>query len=120
MHILEIIELDSRQVELKKERLFDLRDFLIGIAIEYSPLIRKKFIHINVTRQTPTGIDLYVDKTLFYLAVSNILDNSVKYSFFPEERQKLGFQVKPSSMEDKENVLITAKEENNSVILNLC
>jgi signal transduction histidine kinase len=114
-----LLELDSQQVNLKKERLFDLRDYLIGLSIEYQPLIRKKCISIRVNEQTANNVNLYADKELFYHAIANIVDNSVKYSFSPEEREKLGLQAKPSYYEDKENVLITAKEENNSVIITI-
>lgn len=113
------LELDSQQINLKKERLYDLRDYLIGISIEYQPLIRKKCISIRVNDLTPNNVNLYADKELIYHAIANIVDNAVKYSFSPEERLKLGFQAKPTYYEDKENVLITAKEENNDVIITI-
>jgi signal transduction histidine kinase len=114
-----LLELDSQQVNLKKEKLFDLRDYLIGISIEYQPLTRRKCISIRVNDQTPNNVNLYADKELFYHAIANIIDNAVKYSFFPEERDKIGLQAKPHNYEDKENVLIEAKEENNSVIITI-
>lgn len=114
-----ILEFDAHQVFFKKERLFDLRDYLIGLAREYWPLVKSKCISINVTRETADGIDIYVDKDLFNHALSNIIDNAVKYSFFPEEREHLGFQGKPSSPDDQENILITAVEEGDSVVLTI-
>ncbi|MFC2146382.1 sensor histidine kinase, partial [Acidobacteriota bacterium] len=114
-----LLELDSQRVNLKKERLFDLRDYLIGISIEYQPLIRKKCISIRVNDQTANDVNLYADKELFYHAIANIIDNTVKYSFSPEEREKLGLQAKPYYYEDKENVLITAKEKNKSVVITI-
>jgi signal transduction histidine kinase len=114
-----LLELDSKQINLKKERLFDLRDYLIGLSIEYQPLIRKKCISIRVNEKTPNDIDLYVDKELFYHSIANVLDNSVKYSFSPEEREKLGLQAKPAYYGDKENVLIEAKEKNNDVVITI-
>lgn len=113
------LEFDSQQITPKKERLYDLRDYLIGLAIEYRSLIKTKCIHINVTKQTASYIDVYVDKELFTRALSNIIDNTIKYSFSPEERQKLGFQPKPSNPEDEENVLITAKEDHNFVTITI-
>lgn len=114
-----LLEFDSDQVNLKKEELYDLRDYLIGISIEYQPLIRRKCINIRVTGNTANNINLYVDKELFYRVITNIIDNTVKYSFSPEERDKLSLQAKPSSFGDKENVLITAKEKENSVIIEI-
>lgn len=114
-----LLELDSLQFNLNKEKLYDLRDYLIGISIEYQPLIKTKCIFIRVTNQTVSNITLYVDKELFYRAVSNIVDNTIKYSFFPEERLKLGFQAKSDYYEDNENVLITATEGNDSVIITI-
>jgi signal transduction histidine kinase len=106
---------DSQELVLKQEILYDLRDYLIGISKEYQPLISKKCISIRVTDQTPDSLDIYVDKEQFQWAIANIIDNTVKYSFDPEERQEYGFQSKPSSNESIENVLITAKEDENQI-----
>lgn len=112
-----LLEIDTRQIEPRWERIPDLRKFLINIAMSYLPLCRKKFIHINVTQQTPSDISLVVDIDLFEVVIANLIENAVKYSFNPEERIKHGLKAKPATMEDKENVLITANENENSVII---
>jgi signal transduction histidine kinase len=56
-----------------------------------------------------------VDRDLFHVVILNIIDNSVKYSFDPEDRLKHGLSYKPASIESKENVLITAEEDEESV-----
>jgi signal transduction histidine kinase len=114
-----ILEFDTQQIHLRKEKLYDLREYLIGIAIENRSLFRTKCISINVTKKTADNINIYVDKGLFRHAISTIVDNTIKYSFSPEERQRFGFQAKPSSIEDEENVLITAIEKNNFVIITI-
>lgn len=111
------LEIDSNGMRISKEKILDLRDYLIGITMEYRMLVRNKFITIHVTQRTPSTIDLHVDKTLFRHVIAVILDNAVKYSFSPEERQALGFQVKPHSREDLENVLITADEDHDCVLV---
>lgn len=113
------LELDSQEIKPNREVLYDLRDYLIGISMEYQPLIKKKCISIRVTNQTPNTINVFVDKDLFQRAIGNIVDNTVKYSFDPEERRKYGFQKKPSSNESIENVLITAKENEDKIIITI-
>jgi two-component system phosphate regulon sensor histidine kinase PhoR len=110
-----LLDIDTLKLKPQKERIPDLRKFLIDVARRYMPLSRKKIIHINVTDQTPSDISIEVDKDLFEVVISNIIDNAVKYSFDPEGRLKHGFQAKPASMESKENVLITAENDENSV-----
>lgn len=110
-----LLDIDTRKIKPKKEKIPDLRKYLIDFARIYTPLIRPKFIHIHVTEQTPSNISLEVDKDLFHVVISNILDNAIKYSFDAEDRLFHGLQAKPVSMEDKENVLITALENKNNI-----
>jgi hypothetical protein len=112
-----LLDIDTRNIKLNKEKIPDLRKYLIDFARIYTPLIRPKFIHIHVTRQTPSDICLEVDKDLFHVVMANILDNAIKYSFDPEDRLFHGLQAKPNSMEDIENVLITALEDEDSVTI---
>lgn len=113
------LEFDSQQIHPRREKLHDLREYLINIAMEYLSLIRTKCIHIRVTNQTPSNIDINVDKGLFRRAIAIMVDNAVKYSFSPEERKQFRLQAKPSSPEDKVNVLITAHEKNDSVVITI-
>jgi len=114
-----LLDIDTHQIEPRWERIPDLRKYLIDISRLYLPLSRKKFIHINVTQQTPSDISLVVDIDLFEVVIANLIENAVKYSFDPEERFKHGLQAKPTTMEDKENVLISAKGNENSVIITI-
>jgi len=110
-----LLDIDTRKIEPKREKIPDLRKYLIDFARLYTPLIRPKCIHINVTQDTPNNISLEVDRDLFHVVISNIIDNSIKYSFDPEDRLKHGLSYKPASIESKENVLITADEDEESV-----
>ncbi len=113
------LEFDSQKIHPRKEKLYDLRKYLINISMEYLSLIRTKCIHIRVSNQTPNNIGLYVDEGLFHRAVSIMVDNAVKYSFSPEERKQFGLRAKPPSPEDRENVLIAANEKKDSVIITI-
>jgi signal transduction histidine kinase len=112
-----LFDIDTRKIKLKKEEIQDLKGYLIDFARLYTPLIRPKFISINVTRKTPNNIPVELDRELFDIAFSNIIDNAIKYSFNPEDRLKYGFQPKPGSTEDEENVLLTAKVESDVVVI---
>lgn len=112
-----LLDIDTRSLKLQREKIPDLRKFLIDIARLYIPLSLRKFIHVNVTHKTPSNIHLEMDKDLFDLAISNIIENAVNYSFDPEGRAKHGFQAEPASMEDEENILITAEQEKNSIAI---
>ncbi|MCU0285234.1 MAG: HAMP domain-containing histidine kinase [Acidobacteria bacterium] len=114
-----LLDIDTRCLVPRLETIPDLRKFLIDISRLYLPLCRKKFIHINVTAQTPSDISLEVDSDLFEIVISNLIDNAVKYSFYPEERLKHGLQDKPATMADKENILITAREDEHSVTITI-
>ena len=114
-----LLDIDTQSLRLHREKIPDLRKYLIDTARLYVPLSRKKFIHINVTHETPDNIQLEVDKDLFDVVILNIIDNAVKYSFDPEERLKHGLQAKPASMEDRENVLVTAEKEENSIAITI-
>lgn len=114
-----LLDIDTRQIEPRWEKIPDLRKYLIDISKLYLPLSRKKFIHINVTRETPSDIPLVVDIDLFEVVIANLIENAIKYSFDPEERKKHGLQDKPATMEDKENVLITAEENEDSVTITI-
>jgi len=113
------LEIDVQNIQPKKVKLYDLRDYLIGLSMEFQPLIRKKCISIRITDETPNDIDIYVDKDLFSRAIANIMDNAVKYSFFPEERDLLGYQAKPFAHNAEENVLITATKNGRFVIITI-
>jgi signal transduction histidine kinase len=112
-----LLDIDIRRLQIKKEIIPDLRGYLIKRAGLHTPVFRRKCISVNVTRQTPDNIAVAVDKELFNLAIFNIIDNALKYSFDPEERERLGLQPKPASMEDKENVLIKAEEDDHFVTI---
>ncbi|MCK4761357.1 MAG: sensor histidine kinase [Candidatus Aminicenantes bacterium] len=112
-----LLDIDTRKLKLRKERIPDLRKYLINIAMLYTPLIRPKCISINVTGETRSDISIEIDKDLFGMVISNIVDNAVKYSFDPEDRIPLGLQAKPESTKDKENVLITAEAEKNFITI---
>lgn len=112
-----LLDIDTQSLKLHREKIPDLRKYLIDTARLYIPLSRKKFIHINVTKETPDNIQLEVDRDLFDVVILNIIDNAVKYSFEPEVRSKHGLQAKPASMEDKENILITAEQDSNSITI---
>jgi signal transduction histidine kinase len=114
-----LLDIDTQRLEPRWEKIPDLRKYLIDISRLYLPLCRKKFIHINVTQQTPSDISLVVDIDLFEVVISNLIENAVKYSFDPEERKKYGLQYKPATMEDKENVLLTAELDENSVFITI-
>lgn len=114
-----MMEFDSQRITLNKEKLVDLRLYLIDLSIDYSPLIKDKGIHINITKQTAGDIDLFVDKDLFYLALANIVDNAIKYSFSREEREELGFPAEPIDRDAEENVLISATQMNDKIILEI-
>jgi len=112
-----LLDIDTRKMKPKREKIPDLRKYLIDFARIYTPLIRRKCIHINVTEKTPSGISLEVDMDLFKIVISNILDNAVKYSFDPEDRPAYGLQEKPADMEDIENILITAQGNKENVFI---
>jgi len=110
-----LLDIDTHNIELKKGKITDLRGYLIDFAKIFMPLIRPKCIHINITPETSNGIDLEVDTDLFHIAMSNIIDNAVKYSFTPEDRDMKGLQPKPAHKGDKENILVTATRKNDHV-----
>ncbi|MCK5059144.1 MAG: HAMP domain-containing histidine kinase, partial [Candidatus Aminicenantes bacterium] len=110
-----LLDIDTGDLNLKRETIADLRGYLIDLARLYTPLIRQKCISINVTKETRSDISVQVDKDLFDLVISNIIDNAIKYSYDPEDRMRVGLQPKPRLTEDKENVLIAAEEDNDSV-----
>ena len=112
-----LLDIDTKRIKLNREKISDLRKYLIDFARIYTQLIRPKCIHINITQQTSNNISIEVDRDFFDVVISNIFDNAIKYSFDPEDRILHGLQAKPISMEDKENILITADEDENSVIV---
>jgi signal transduction histidine kinase len=113
------LDIETGNIKLYKEIIHSLRSYLIGMATDYQALIRSKCLHIHVTPDTPNHIAMDVDKDLFDHAISNLIDNAVKYSFFPEERIKIGLQAKPRNPYDKENVLITAYDKGNTIIITI-
>ncbi len=114
-----ILDLETGKITLYRETISNLRIYLIGIAIDFQPMIQRKCIHIHITPETPDGISLEVDKDLFDHVITNLVDNAVKYSFYPEERQKIGLAKKPRSPQDKENVLISAEIRNDNVAITI-
>jgi len=114
-----IFEIESGNVDLEKEEITDLKKYLKDLALVYQPHIQKKYLCIHVTDQTKGNIKIKLDKTLFDLVILNLLDNAVKYSFHAEERIKIGLQARPASPDDRENVLITALENDSEVIITI-
>lgn len=112
-----LLDIDTGKLDLRREAIADLRGYLIDFAKLYTPLIRPKCISINVTKETTSNISIRVDRDLFDLVLSNIIDNALKYSFNPEEREELGLQPKPEFTDDKENVQVTAVEKDHSVTI---
>jgi hypothetical protein len=112
-----LLDIDTHPLELRMEKIPDLRKYLIHFARLYTPLIRPKCIHLNVTRQTPSDISLEVDRELFDLVIANIIDNAIKYSFTPEDRLRHDLQPKPKTTEDVENVLLSAEKNQNSITI---
>jgi len=114
-----LLDIDTGKIKPRKSIIPDLRLYLIGFARIYTPLIRPKCIHINVTKDTTSDISIEVDKDLFEVVVLNMLDNAVKYSFDPEDRLLNGLQPKPVGMEDKENIQITAEADEHAVTITI-
>lgn len=114
-----ILEIDTGKITLKKERLSDLKKYLIDFTKDFQPLLQRKRIQIHVTEQTKNNINLHVDKELFSHVISNLLDNAVKYSLDAEERTKIKLSYHPKSPAEKENVLIHAFENGSEVILEI-
>lgn len=114
-----IFEMENRQSAPELDDIPDLKEYLADLALVYQPYIEKKYICIHVTEQTKENIKIRLDKELFELVILNLLDNAVKYSFSAEERVKIGLQAKPASIEDKENVLLTALESGNEIIITI-
>ncbi|MDQ1355178.1 MAG: two-component system, OmpR family, sensor histidine kinase CiaH, partial [Acidobacteriota bacterium] len=114
-----IFELESRQVQLELDEIHNLKQYLTDLVLVYQPYIEKKYICIHVTEQTKDSIKIRFDKELFDLVILNLLDNAVKYSFHAEERAKIGLQAKPANDEDQENVLLTALESGDEVIITI-
>jgi signal transduction histidine kinase len=114
-----ILDIETGNIKLEKESIFDLRKYLIGIVIDYQPLVKIKNIHIHVTEQTKENIGAFLDKDLFDHVILNLLDNAVKYSLYPMERVKIGLQSNPKTPEDEENVLITATKSGKKVAITI-
>lgn len=91
-----ILEIDAGVAVPKKAKISDFRNYLIGHSKIYQKFIQRKFIFIYVSDDTPNNIELWLDKQLFDYAISNLLDNAAKYSFYPEERLKVGLPPKPT------------------------
>lgn len=114
-----IFDLTSGNANLYNETITDFRKYLIGIATGFLPMAQDKFIHVRVTDKTPSNLSLIADKGLLDHAVWILIDNAVKYSFDPEEREKIGLPGKPSNKEDKVNVLLTARERENDIVITI-
>lgn len=112
-----LLDIDTHRLKPRIEKIPDLRKYLIHFARLYTPLIRPKCIHLNVTQQTPSDISLEVDRELFDLVMANIIDNAIKYSFTPEDRLRHDLQPKPKTTEDAENVLLSATKNQNSITI---
>ncbi len=110
-----ILDIDTRDIKLKKVKINNLKHYLDSYARDYQPLIKSKNIFIHVTDQTKEDISIYLDRDLFSHVITNLLDNAVKYSFYEEERLRIGLQGRPESPEDPENVLISAVENEETV-----
>ncbi len=115
-NFMKVLEIDTGSLELKKERIPDIRKYLIGHARAYLPMIQRKCIHIWVNGDFPPSAGLHVGRGAFDFAVSNLLDNGAKYSFHPEERDQLGRQAKPGSFEDEENIHVNIRADGNSAV----
>lgn len=111
-----IMDIDADRVKPAINEIFDLKGYLIGMAIDFQALTRPKSISVTVYN-TKDKISLWVDRDLFDHALTNLIDNAVKYSFFPDEREKLALQPKPEKQTDTENVLISAKELEGNIVI---
>ncbi len=103
----------------KRDDIPDVRAYLIGLAGIYQHLANKKMISVNITADTPSGIRLEADMELLDVVMLNMLDNAVKYSFNPADRDVLGLAEKPPSPDSPENVLVSAHAENGSITITI-
>ncbi len=110
-----LLDIEANRLKPENEWVPDLRSYLIGYAVDYQLLLYQKALSVNVTAETASEISVDLDKFLFGQVIISLLDNAVKYSFSPVERAEYGFQPKPSSLADKENVQITAVKKNKMV-----
>ncbi len=107
----QLLDLANDRTILKKEKLFDLRLYLIEKAIDFQPLAQKKGISIHVRdAHTDNKIKIAIDKRVFSHAIFNLLDNAVKYSFNKWQRVKAGFSKEVIASTAKENISISVRE----------
>jgi signal transduction histidine kinase len=114
-----VLDIDTGNIVLKKEKIADLNQYLRDFARDYQPFLKGKKIQIHVTGQTKKDIVLRVDKELFDHVIRNLLDNAVKYSLSAEERHKIGLQYHPKNPGDKENVLVSSFEGSGNVVIEI-
>jgi signal transduction histidine kinase len=114
-----ILDIDTGNIVLKKEKIANLNQYLRDFAWDYQPLIQMKNIQIHVTGQTEKNISLRADRELFGHVISNLLDNAVRYSLNAEERLKIGLQYNPKSPGDEENILISTFENDGNVVIEI-
>lgn len=96
--ILTLSKLESKSVKMNKE-LITLQPLIESLTEKYA-LVKEKTIHFNIDLSTPY---IYADREHLKEVVSNLIDNSLKYSNNP-------VQIDITSTEQDGNVLLKVKD----------
>jgi signal transduction histidine kinase len=110
-----LLEIETQKIRINLTTVKNFKAKLIGYAINFQPLAKTKGIEIHVSDSTKNDIEIQIDEQLFKHVFINLLENAIKYSFDSDKRKLQGFNAQIPSIENIENILITAIKRNSNL-----
>jgi signal transduction histidine kinase len=112
--ILDVTKIESQTLILHKEQ-FDLIDLLFTILKDFENDIQKKKINIKLLFNSSIHILIEADKERLIQAISNILNNAIKFSSETGGNIFIDITVQKSKNDLENKVLITIKDNGVSI-----